>query len=104
MKGVRTSNKQLYEIIVRCEQRDGPPRPSAHHVTGRLIIIKKIKCTNIRGAHLQCQNNHCAKLEYKGMKTVVVTDYTHITQCKQSKGNVDAIMSKFNTPKKIITY
>ena len=26
----------LYKIIVRCEQRDGPPRPSAHHVTGRL--------------------------------------------------------------------
>ena len=30
------SNIQLYRIIVRCEQRDGPPRPSAHHVTGRL--------------------------------------------------------------------
>ena len=36
MKAVRTSNIQLYKIIVRCEQRDGPPRPSAHHVTGRL--------------------------------------------------------------------
>ena len=34
-KGVRTSNIQLYKIIVRCEQRDGPPRPSAYHVTGR---------------------------------------------------------------------
>ena len=30
------SNIQLYIIIVRCEQRDSPPRPSAHHVTGRL--------------------------------------------------------------------
>ena len=30
------STIQLYIIIVRCEQRDGPPRPSAHHVTGRL--------------------------------------------------------------------
>ena len=33
------SNKQLlklYNLIVRREQRDGPPRPSADHVTGRL--------------------------------------------------------------------
>ena len=39
------SNKQLYIIIVRCEQRDGPPRPSAHHVTGRLknaLILKRL--------------------------------------------------------------
>ena len=43
MKGVRMSNIQLYIIIVRCEQRDGPPRPSAHHVTGRLIKKKKKK-------------------------------------------------------------
>ena len=43
MKGVRTSTIQPYKIIVRCEQRDGPPRPSAHHVTGRLKKKKKIK-------------------------------------------------------------
>ena len=30
------SDIQLYKIIVRCERRDGPPRPTAHHVTGRL--------------------------------------------------------------------
>ena len=30
------SNTQLYKIIVSCEQRDGPPRPSEHHVTERL--------------------------------------------------------------------
>ena len=24
---------KLYKIIVRCEQRSGPPRPSVHHVT-----------------------------------------------------------------------
>ena len=29
------------------------------------------------GAHLQCMNNHYAKFEYKGMKTVGVTDYTN---------------------------
>ena len=39
MKGVRTSTIQLYKIIVRFEQRDGPPRPSAHH--GKLKKIKK---------------------------------------------------------------
>ena len=33
----------------------------------------------IRGAQLQCKNNHCAKFEYKGMKTVGVTDYTNQT-------------------------
>ena len=39
------SNKQLYIIIVRCEQRDGPPRPSAHHVMGKLknsLILKRL--------------------------------------------------------------
>ena len=30
------SNILLYKIIVRCEPRDGPPRPSAHHITRRL--------------------------------------------------------------------
>ena len=47
MKGVRTSTIQLYKIIVRCEQRDGPPRPSAHHVTGRL---KKKKAMGLKPA------------------------------------------------------
>ena len=37
------SNIQLYIIIVRCEQRDGPPRISAHYVTGRLKKKKKNK-------------------------------------------------------------
>ena len=31
----------------------------------------------IGGAHLQCMKNHLAKFEYKGMKTVAVTDYTN---------------------------
>ena len=36
---------------------------------------KKMKqIHNIRGAHLQCLNNHYAKFEYKGMNTVGVTD------------------------------
>ena len=30
-------------------------------------------CTK-KGSHLQCVNNHYAKFEYKGMKTVGVTD------------------------------
>ena len=55
-------------------------------------------------AHLQCVNNHYAKFEYKGTKTVGVTDYTQITQCKHSKGGVDVIMSKFNTQKNKIKY
>ena len=36
----------------------------------------------IVGAHLQCVNNHYAKFEYKGMKTVWVTDYTNQTHPK----------------------
>ena len=51
MKGVRTSNIQLYTIIVRCEQRDGPPRPSALHVTGRLKKTKKKTTTFSRTAN-----------------------------------------------------
>ena len=39
-KGVRMSNTQLFELykfIIRCEQRDGPPR----YVMGRLKKVKK---------------------------------------------------------------
>ena len=48
------------------------------------IPVKKVKifinCIHkIGGAHLQCMNNHNAKFEYKGMKTVGVTDYTNQT-------------------------
>ena len=39
--------------------------------------------------------------EYKGMKTVGVTDYTIM---QAPKGGVDLIMSKFNTPKNIKKY
>ena len=52
-------------------------------------------------AHLQCLNNHYAKFEYKGMKSVCDTDNT-LTQSKHSKGDVDVIMSKFNTPKYLV--
>ena len=47
-------------------------------------------------------NNHYAKFEYKGMKTVGNTDYTQIKQCKHPKGGVNVIMYKFNSPKNII--
>ena len=33
----------------------------------------------IGSAHLQCMNNHYAKFEYKGMKTIWITDYTSLT-------------------------
>ena len=33
----------------------------------------------MRVAHLQCMNNYYAKFEYKGIKTVGVTDYTNQT-------------------------
>ena len=36
----------------------------------------------VGGAHFQCVNNHYAKFEYKGMKTVGVTDYTNQTPAK----------------------
>ena len=31
----------------------------------------------LQGAHFQCVNNHYAKFEYKGRKTVEVTDCTN---------------------------
>ena len=44
------------------------------------------KCENIYqnvhkigGADLKCVNKHYAKFEYKGMKTIFVTDYTNLT-------------------------
>ena len=33
----------------------------------------------IEDAHFKCVNNHYAKFEYKGMKTILVTDYTNLT-------------------------
>ena len=61
-----------------------------------------IKCAKIGGGHLKYVNNHFAKFEYKGMKTLGVTDKTQITQCEHPKGGVDVIVSKLNTPKNII--
>ena len=56
-----------------------------------------IKCAQMGGAHLQCVNNHYAKFEYKGMKTVCVT----ITQTRHPLPISDGKMSKFiNTHKK----
>ena len=31
----------------------------------------------MEGAHLQCVNNHYAKFDYEGVKTIGVTDYTN---------------------------
>ena len=44
-----------------------------------LSNVNKIECT-----HLQCVNNHYAKFEYNGMKTVGVTNYTNQTPPKHS--------------------
>ena len=51
----------------------------------------------IGGAHFQCENNHYAKFEYKGMKTVGVTDYTNLTP-PMHFGRKKCL--KFNTRKK----
>ena len=48
-------------------------------------------------------NNKYAKFEYKGMKTILVTDYTQITQCKHAKGGVDVTMSKSSTLPKMLS-
>ena len=55
----------------------------------------KINLSNvykIRIAHFQCMDNHYAKFEYKGMKTVGVTDYTN----QKPQPISDEKMSKFN--------
>ena len=36
--------------------------------------------TCVAGAHLQCVNNHYAKFEYEGMKSVLITDYIQINK------------------------
>ena len=54
----------------------------------------------IGGAHLQCMDNHYAKFDYKGMKTVGVTDYTN----QKPQPISDGKMSKFNIRKKIRKY
>ena len=45
---------------------------------------------------------HYAKFEYKGVKTVGVTDFTQITMCKHSECGENVIRSSFNTPINII--
>ena len=49
----------------------------------------------MRGAHLQCVNNHYAKFENKEMKTVGVADYTNRAPSKHFYGE----KTKFKTPK-----
>ena len=50
-----------------------------------------------KSAHLQCVNNHYAKLEYKVVNTVGATDYTNQTPLGISDGK----MSKINTHQKM---
>ena len=49
----------------------------------------------MRGAHLQCVNNHHAKFENKEMKTVGVTDYSNQAPSKHFYRE----KTKFKTPK-----
>ena len=44
-------------------------------VSKNICILTRI---NAYGAHLQCVNNHYGKFEYKGIKSVLITDYTQI--------------------------
>ena len=62
--------------------------------TDQTLLWNCIGCAN-----LQCVNNYHAKFEYKGMKIVGVTDYTHITQCKHSKCGEDVISLSSTLPK-----
>ena len=48
--------------------------------------------TCVAGAHLQCVNNHYGKFEYKGMKSVLITDYTQVNNVSTPKGGVDVIV------------
>ena len=57
--------------------------------------------TCVPRAHIQCVNNHYAKSEYKGIRSVGATDNTQITQSqsKHCKGCVVVFMPKLNTSK-----
>ena len=77
---------------------------------------KNINDMCIGEAHLQCVNNHYAKLEYKGMNTIKVTDLympcaqgprhtvtitkLQITQTRHPLSISDGKMSKLNTHQK----
>ena len=58
---------KLYKYIIGCEQRDGPPRSSAHHVTGRL----KLRLLNV--------NSVCQK--WGGEICTVLSDIHYFTGC-----------------------
>ena len=74
MKDVRMSNIQLYKIIVRCEQRDGPPRPSAHHVTSKL----KNKTTKKNNKKKNKQTNILIKISRNLENTILCLKSMHI--------------------------
>ena len=78
MKDVRMSNTKLYKIIVKCEQREGPPQPSAHHVTGR--IKKAPKKTNPKATRF---SEH-----YRGIKKPRKIDNMNIKQTNHSISSI----------------
>ena len=84
----------VYIIIIQKFEYQGMKELQITQTILPLSILQKKKCLSSRppknkiknhemytkkGAHLQCMNNYYAKIEYKGMKTVGVINYTNQT-------------------------
>ena len=54
---------------------------------------KIMKCYKIGGAQFQCMNNHYAKFEYRGRKTVGVPDYTNQTPPHPFAFRIETLLS-----------
>jgi hypothetical protein len=42
-----------------------------------IFLKNSLYLSKIKGAHSQCIYNHCGKIEWCWMQTVVITDYTN---------------------------
>ena len=85
-----SSIELLRPLIVKLEQTlNATQNPginmSSPQTTALTENTNQLVSACVAGAYLQCVNKHFVKFEYKGMKTVKVTDYTLLSQCKHSK-------------------
>ena len=97
-KEMKTARAADFTQITQCKHRKGGEHiimSTFKHFQKYNKILSNVH--KIGGSHLQCVNNHSAKFEYNGMKTVGVTNYTNQTPPKHSGWkNV-----KLNTPQRM---
>ena len=74
------TNKGMKTVgVTDCTNQTPPKHFGSKFNTPQKMRFFLSNVHKIGGEHLQCVNNHYAKFEYKGLKTVRVIDYTNQT-------------------------